>query len=391
MWPVEQPNGKTKFVMDYKDPYTGRKKYVAVTMNKNTKQTENQASTILKDKVKEKLKDSPVTENIKFIDLLEDWWKFYKKGIKQSSISSLNSSVKKLRLLFDKETIISNITTKYIQKRLINFDTTHGSKERMKSMLNLMFDYAVDNNLLQINPSRNVKLPRKIITIKEYESVTKKYLEREELELLIGELRQTKKTYRIALLAEFMSLNGCRIGEAIAIKKENYNKKEKTVDIHGTLDKTVGYRLGSKTTPKTIASYRTVSLSKREIEILDEFIELNEYTKMTNSKYQDMNFIFVSKNGIPLANNSFNLAIQKANSRLNNPINKNLSSHIFRHSLISYLSEKGIPLEAIKARVGHSDGSKTTEKIYTHVTKSMKQDITKLLDEIDNKHSRKVK
>ncbi|HHJ6569617.1 TPA: tyrosine-type recombinase/integrase, partial [Streptococcus pyogenes] len=42
-------------------------------------------------------------------------------------------------------------------------------------------------------------------------------------------------------------------------------------------------------------------------------------------------------------------------------------THLFRHSHISFLAEKGIPLNAIMDRVGHSD-PKTTLSIYSHTT-----------------------
>ncbi|HEW4673499.1 TPA: tyrosine-type recombinase/integrase, partial [Streptococcus pneumoniae] len=96
---------------------------------------------------------------------------------------------------------------------------------------------------------------------------------------------------------------------------------------------------------------------------------------------KNLGFIFVTKNGIPIQNNSFNLAIQKVNNRLKNPINKHLTSHIFRHTLVSRLSENNVPLKAIMARVGHSD-SRTTNKIYTHVTKKMDDNILNLLDNL---------
>ncbi|WP_198516189.1 hypothetical protein [Lysinibacillus xylanilyticus] len=92
------------------------------------------------------------------------------------------------------------------------------------------------------------------------------------------------------------------MGEAISLTKENYRQSEKKVDIHGTLDKTVGYGKGVKTTPKTSASFRTVDLSDREIEILDEIIKENELTKSLSDNYKEMGFIFVSKRGIPLQN-----------------------------------------------------------------------------------------
>ncbi|HFU5491451.1 TPA: tyrosine-type recombinase/integrase [Streptococcus pyogenes] len=54
-------------------------------------------------------------------------------------------------------------------------------------------------------------------------------------------------------------------------------------------------------------------------------------------------------------------------------------THLFRHSHISFLAEKGIPLNAIMDRVGHSD-PKTTLSIYSHTTVNMKEIINKQTD-----------
>ena len=74
------------------------------------------------------------------------------------------------------------------------------------------------------------------------------------------------------------------------------------------------------------------------------------------------------------------MAITKANDRLSEPIQKNISSHIFRHTLISVLAENNIPLKAIMNRVGHADSDVTTS-IYTHVTKNMKDQTLKVLEQ----------
>ncbi|MCH5420744.1 tyrosine-type recombinase/integrase [Enterococcus faecium] len=46
--------------------------------------------------------------------------------------------------------------------------------------------------------------------------------------------------------------------------------------------------------------------------------------------------------------------------------NKHITTHIFRHTHISFLAEQGIPLEAIQDRVGHSRGSRVTEILFAH-------------------------
>ena len=178
-----------------------------------------------------------------------------------------------------------------------------------------------------------------------------------------------------------MSLNGCRIGEAVAIEKHNFLRESRELDIHGTLDSID--RNAKKELTKTLSSYRTTNLANREIEIIDEFIKLNDLAKNTDPNWPDTDYIFLNNQGKPIQRNAFNITLQKANQRLDKPINKDLSSHIFRHTLISILAERNIPVKAIMARVGHKD-SKTTMQIYTHVTKNMKTNIENILDEIAN-------
>lgn len=61
--------------------------------------------------------------------------------------------------------------------------------------------------------------------------------------------------------------------------------------------------------------------------------------------------------------------------------NKHLTTHIFRHTHISKLAELGVPLHAIKERVGH-ESSDITEKIYLHVTKNVRKDMVNKLSNL---------
>lgn len=246
-------------------------------------------------------------------------------------------------------------------------------------MLNLAFDYAVDLNIIKDNPSRRAKLPRIKKTLEDWKKIEEKYLEEDEIQLLLKELYRRPNTYRLGLLSEFMSLNGCRIGEAVSIEPTNYDFETKALQLHGTYDHTEGYRNGEKTTPKTLASYRETIMTNREMEILKELEFMNELEKNTNLRYRDMGYLFTTKNGVPIQTNSFNLALKAANERLETPIRKNLTSHIFRHTLVSRLAENNVPLKAIMDRVGHAD-SKTTVQIYTHITKKMKSNVADIME-----------
>lgn len=60
-------------------------------------------------------------------------------------------------------------------------------------------------------------------------------------------------------------------------------------------------------------------------------------------------------------------------------INKTVTSHILRHTHISLLAENKIPVKAIMDRIGHAYVQITNE-IYTHMTKTMRQDILDTLE-----------
>lgn len=378
MWTQAHKSGKVNFVERYKNPYTNEWKKVSVLVEKDNARTRKYAQQYLDNKIAKILNNLESSEMM-FTDLFDDWWNFYKQEIKKSSISSLKGNIKEIREWFGINVKVSNIDPKYVQNYLDNLDCSKSKKERHKTLLNLAFDYAVRLDIIKDNPSRRARLPRQKKTLEDWKKVEEKYLEEDEIRPLLKELYRRPSTYRTALLSEFMSLNGCRIGEAISIKPENYDFDTKILELHGTYDHSDGYKNGEKTTPKTNASYRETIMTNREIEIIKEIEFMNELEKNTNKKYQDMGYVFTTKNGIPTQINSFNLALKKANERLDEPINKNLTSHIFRHTLVSRLAENKVPLKAIMDRVGHAD-SKTTIQIYTHVTKKLKANVADVME-----------
>ena len=378
MWTEAHKSGKVNFVERYKDPYTQKWKRTSVLMEKDTPRIRKEAQKILDAKIADILSKLKSSEML-FTDLFDQWWTFYQQEIKRTSIASLKGNIKEIRDSFGLGIKVVNIDPKYVQNYLDNLDCSRNKKERTKSMLNLAFDYAIDLDIIKDNPSRRAKLPRIKKTLEDWKKVEEKYLEEDEIKPLLKELFRRPSTYRSALLAEFMSLNGCRIGEAVCIEPLNYDFDTRVLQLHGTFDHTEGYRNGEKTDPKTLASYRETIMTTREMKIIEELEFMNELEKNTNPRYRDMGYIFTTKNGVPIQTNSFNLALKKANERLDKPIQKNLTSHIFRHTLVSRLAENKVPLKAIMDRVGHAD-AKTTIQIYTHVTKKMKSNVADIME-----------
>ncbi|EHI68631.1 tyrosine-type recombinase/integrase [Streptococcus ictaluri] len=378
MWAEKHTSGKVNFVERYKDPYTGKWKRTSVLMDKDTSRIRKEAQKILDAKIADILFKLQSSEML-FTDLFDQWWTFYQQEIKRSSNASLKGNIREIRESFGIGIKVVNIDAKYVQAYLDKLNCSRNKKERNKSMLNLTFDYAIDLNIIKDNPSRRAKLPRIKKTLEDCKKIEEKYLEEDEIQPLLKELYRRPSTYRTALLAEFMSLNGCRIGEAVSLEPANHDFDTRILKLHGTYDHTEGYRNGEKTSPKTLASYRETIMTKREMEIIEELEFMNELEKNTNHRYKDMGYSFTTKNGVPIQTNSFNIALKKANERLENPITKNLSSHIFRHTLVSRLAENKTPLKAIMDRVDHAD-AKTTTQIYTHITKKLKSNVAEIME-----------
>lgn len=378
MWTEAHKSGKVNFIERYKEPYTQKWRRVSVLMEKDTPRIRKEAQKILDTKIANILNTLQASETL-FTEVFDQWWAFYQQELKRSSIASLRGNIKEIRDNFGIGIKIVNIDPKYVQNYLDTLDCSRNKKERNKSMLNLAFDYALDLDIIKDNPARRAKLPRIKKTLEDWKKVEEKYLDEDEIKPLLKELYRRPSTYRTALLAEFMSLNGCRIGEAVSLEPGNRDFETKVLQLHGTYDHTEGYRNGEKTTPKTNASYRETIMTTREMEILEEMEFINELEKNTNPRYKDMGYIFTTKNGVPIQTNSFNLALKKANERLEKPIKKNLTSHIFRHTLVSRLAENRVPLKAIMDRVGHAD-AKTTTQIYTHITKRLKANVAEIME-----------
>lgn len=381
MWMEELPNGKYKFFERYKDPYTEKWKRVSVTLDSGSSRAKKEAQKQLDEKIAEKLQSLTTTDML-FTDVLSDWWELHRKSIKPSTIKTMVYAVDEVKDTFAPDVKIKNITAKYTQQYFTDSEENHIKLKKQKSVLSMVFKYVLDMELVDSNPIQRVRLPKKVVAYENMEKIEDKFLEQSELKRLLKAMKSYNRGYHVARMAEFMALNGCRVGEAGALKFENYDRENRTITINGTLDPTRKGSEGIKTTPKTLSSIRVVDLTKKEIEIIEEFIELHKIRKSTNPDYKDMGFIFVSANGIPIHKSSIGKLMKNANATLKKPINKPLHPHILRHTLISTLAENNIPLKAITQRVGHKDNGKTTMEIYTHVTKNIKSKVVDVLDKI---------
>jgi len=378
MWSESLGNGKYKFIERYKDPYTEKWKKTSTVLTSDSSRAWKSAQKILDKKIKEVLSDYDKSD-ITFKELYEEWFVYYQKHVKRSSWTKVPKMMKHIQKIITDDVLVRNIDENMVRKiteKMYTFGTLSlNYTKQTKTTLSIMLNYAVEKKYIKQNLALNVKIqPKKVEEENRKKNMDEKYLDQNEMKILLDYMNKSDKRILHANIAELLYLTGLRYGELQALQLMDYDGK--TLNINGTLDYSFLKMADAvKTSPKNIYSNRIVSLPIRAIEIVNEVIEHNSLSFGSQSSED---YIFKSSRGTPLSLHSFNMLLHRVQDELN--WDKNLSSHIFRHSHISLLAELNLPLKTIMERVGHSDAN-TTLSIYNHVTKKSKEQV---LDRLNN-------
>lgn len=380
MWYEKLKDGRYKYRERYPDPYTGIEKKVSVTMDRNSKQAEKQAAKTLNEKIKKKLKYNPITDNKTFIELYEEWFKFYKKQVKPTSYCKVSPIINNIFKTIKPKTLIKNIDDDLVNDLIDNIyyfgNYSLNYSKNMRTTLSMILDFGVKKKYIKENPVTLTEIKaKKIDEINQRKKISDKYLEKDEVETLLEYLNLKPNNKIHHQITEFLYQTGLRYGELIALQWKNFDGKG--VMVEGTIDYTTHKPSEAvKGSTKNVSSTRYVDLSERCIEIISEIFTTSNVKGFSTN---DDDFIFISNQNNPLSLHSFNGVMKTASE--NTDIKKHLTSHIFRHTHVSILAEKGVPLKTIMERVGHAD-SKTTIEVYNHVTKQSKMKVLNILNDL---------
>jgi integrase len=404
MWTREfktkEGNTAYRYLERYTDPLSNKYKTVSVVRNKHNKRSQKDAQIELNRIIDQRLKHNSTKQlkNLTFHDACEEWLEHYKRhsGSKPTTIKEKTSNVNTVKAAIDKNILISKITHKYLQDIINEWAELHstGHVQSLVIVIRSVYKYALKYyDLHDISVLDKIDIPKKAKTHEELQVRRNNYLENYEItelmecfDYLIKNKRHvsTKRNYQMAKdIAVFQINNGLRIGEVLALKEENIDIQNRTLEVNGTInwikDEKTG-AFGVKETTKTSSSYRTIGLTTDSIKLLKRIMLENKKDSRWNNNYVDRGYIFTNNAGSPLdlvRVNNINKEVNEISS-----IKKKISSHIYRHTHISILAQLGINLKAIQERVGHSDHKMVLE-VYTHVTDKMTKDMMNKLESIN--------
>ena len=373
MWMEELPTGKYKFFERYKDPYTEKLKKVSVTLEKKSPQARNQAAILLQEKINEKI-STKQAESITFEEIYKLFYKSWSQTVKESTKHNCKSIDKKMKEVIPSDTLLANLDRRFLQEAIEKVIETNGhiAAKKVRHRLRGIFKYAVQYSYIENNEVDYTTIPQRPKTLEELEKKRNNFLTMDEIKALVNVLNGREYHQKYADMVLILSLTGMRYGELTALQLKNIDFQNNKIEITGNFDSVNKI----KTLPKTTNSIRTIKASKTVMEAIQRQIaRLSErFQPLSNDDYI---FCFERWNQ-PTTISCFIQILKKYGKEAG--IDKNLTSHIFRHSHISFLAESGLPIKSIMDRVGHSNAKMTLE-IYSHTTQDMED---KLVDKLDS-------
>ena len=258
----------------------------------------------------------------------------------------------------------------------------------LKSIMNMIFDYAVSFDIIQINLSRQVRgFSDKNFKQEEEKPVDEIVYNADAKHSVIREaMEQFLKTQNIAYIAVCLNFSlGLRVGELVALRLSHINEdgtiticQEETKTYHKDANGTIhrdGYEIVNHT--KTLSGNRRLILTPKARRYINMAVRYNEA-----NGFQDEDFIFLDKSGKRIHDHAINNVLRRLNGVRNDKDafvieGRPSGNHSIRRTTISELHEAMVISEdTLKTFAGHKDIS-TTQKCYIHQTK----DITEYAEE----------
>lgn len=360
MW-IKERNGKFRLYDRYTAP-DGSVHEISVPMDKNTPQAKKAATEALRERVAEMEHDFGTLKYKKLVDTY----------LKQKRSEWKNSTYIRNKGILEKTvTLFGNISPNklsagYIRTCLLehseNPTTLNEYVRRLKTFLRWAYqnDYLKDTTCFDKLQLWKDKTER--------EKIQDKYLERDELETLIGSMEME----HWKLLTQFLALSGMRIGEAIALNEDDIDLKTRKISVSKTFD----YTIRETTTPKTLDSKRNVHMQPELLAVVKDMKAY--YLKLRMITGIRTKFFMFSEDARRLNYDSYRKYLREVSEAA---LERTITPHVLRHTHVALMAAKGIPLEVLSRRLGHGD-SKITKNIYFHITKDLEAADAALFDAV---------
>lgn len=252
--------------------------------------------------------------------------------------------------------------------------------KKVRTLLNVVFTYLIDEEAISVNPCSNIKMPNKANYAVQKKEVSFLSLDESEVfyntcfavaETPLPGVRTGERIYgRSAAMLALIVYTGLRIGEAYGLRWSDIDFGRKIMNISREKERLRGkdgkYEWVIQDV-KRPSSKRVIPLSERAIFCLMELMKTSPVT-INNEAY-----IFLTANGKEPSQSKLTVTLHAILDRAGIE-SKGFGLHDLRHTFGSILLESGwkknkpIDIKIVSELLGHKDIS-TTYNIYVHLMK----------------------
>lgn len=285
-------------------------------------------------------------EDVIFADYYENWIMTYKAGaIRDVTMQKYQMALNWVRKLVPDLTL-SQINRLTYQNLLNDYAKEHERQTTIDfhHLLKASILDAIDDGLMQRDPTRKVVIKGKRPTKKK-----PKFLSKAELEAMLNTL-ELGDTPSMDWLILVIAKTGLRYSEALALTPADFDFK----NLQLSVTKTWNYKSkeGGFADTKNRSSIRKISIDWKLA------LQLSELTK----NLPEDEPIFIEKGKVAY-NSTINGCLARKCRQAKVPV---IAVHGLRHTHASILLYAGVSVASVARRLGHSNMS-TTQKVYLHV------------------------
>lgn len=348
-------------IMDgYKD--NGKRKIISFTAK-----TKGEVQDKIRDYwVQKELKGEAFSKNTSFISWADTWYSDYESEVEASTYANYKYTLRILKDNFADKTI-SDIKALDINRFLDSLKIKNYSKSlisKCRAMLIQIFDYAEANQLILFNPARKAKKMRDKgdVKLQNAAKTQKDAFTDEEQAIIKNNVKNDMMGHSMRLLLG----SGMRVQEMLALMPDDIAEDGSTIKISKSIKVVDGIpTLGP---PKSERGNRIVPVP-------NEFRNDAVFLRTHSGKP----YIWTSKRENGLYDvGTFRRRYYREIKHIQGV--RPLSPHCCRHTYISNLEKKGIPMEQIARLVGHSNISMTDH--YLHIDTDTLSNVVSVLNSI---------